>query len=301
MVRHRITLLLPFLLLLLAGCGSKPELSPKARFQMGLEAEMAFQDGQYETAAERFGTLYVLSGKRLHYAVEAAASYAMAGETGQAVRFLHRAINAGYHDLDELETRSDFDTLKSTLEWNGIVSAVMENQKLYRQRINPQLYSLFMADQADRTNIDWDNLTQDQIKAWVQRDRQRLMATDSLLAADSSRLTSDDFFHAAIIFQHGPDSTWYQRSNVLCQRALELNPDNEDASWLYAASMDRYLQSVGKPQIYGTQKWLRDGVWTLEPFDTSAVTDDERIDHHVPPLDYIRAQVAKRNQHTEKK
>ncbi|MFH0881374.1 MAG: DUF6624 domain-containing protein [bacterium] len=294
---HRIKAISLFLLVLLfaSGCSRKPVLSPTARFQMSIEAQMAFQNGQYSVAANRYSTLYTLTGKRLHYAVEAAAAWAMAGESGRAIQFLHRAIQGGYHDLNELESRDAFSTLKTTLEWNGIVNGVRENEKLYRQRINLTLYDLFQADQDDRRNLDWDALTDDQIKTWVMRDRQRMMATDSVLLADSSRLTSDDFFHAAIIFQHGPDSTWYHRANVLCQRALELNPDNEDANWLYAASMDRYLHSVGKPQIYGTQRNFKNGIWTVEPFDTSAVTDDNRIEHGIPPLGFLRAQVENSN------
>ncbi len=299
---NRIASTLPLLLILTLapGCGRKPGLSPRARFQMSIEAQMSFRNGQYGEAAWRYANLYALTGKRLHYAVEAAAAYSRAGETGKAVQFLHRAIQGGYRNLGELESRDDFSPLKSTLEWNGIVSGVRENEKLYRQRINNDLYQLYQADQADR-RVDLAHLTEDQIRGWVARDQVRLAAADSILRADSNSFTSDDFFHAALIFQHGPDSSWYRRANLLSRRALELNPDSEDANWLYAASMDRYLQSVGEPQIYGTQKTFKNGVWTVEPFDTAAVTDEERLEHGVPPAGFTLAQIQKRNEALEGK
>jgi hypothetical protein len=48
------------------------------------------------------------------------------------------------------------------------------------------------------------------------------------------------------------------------------------------ASENRYLQRIGKPQIYGTQFLFVDGAWTLEPIDTTALTDSRRGEWEVP-------------------
>ncbi len=49
------------------------------------------------------------------------------------------------------------------------------------------------------------------------------------------------------------------------------------AKWLAAATLDRYLQSVKQPQVFGTQlRRAEDGTWTLEPYDRSVISDSVR-------------------------
>lgn len=64
---------------------------------------------------------------------------------------------------------------------------------------------------------------------------------------------------------------------------MELDPLNSTARWLAAASKDRYLMTLGKPQLYGTQFKKVDGKWILWEVDPS-VTDEERAKWGVPPL-----------------
>ncbi len=73
----------------------------------------------------------------------------------------------------------------------------------------------------------------------------------------------------------------FELANQLAERAIELGED--DARWLYAATLDRYLTSQGKPQKYGTQYQNVDGKWVLLPVDP-ATTDEERAEYRVPPL-----------------
>jgi hypothetical protein len=53
----------------------------------------------------------------------------------------------------------------------------------------------------------------------------------------------------------------------LCRR---LPGQDRRARWLAAATLDRYLQKVGQPQVFGTQ-YRRAGTpnapWTMDPYD----------------------------------
>jgi hypothetical protein len=87
--------------------------------------------------------------------------------------------------------------------------------------------------------------------------------------------------YAAFIFQHGDCSAHYQFANRLAQIAMEAG--YTDAKWIYAASLDRYLMSIGKLQKYGTQYSWIEGEYQLYPVDPTT-TDEERAKYNVPAL-----------------
>ena len=119
-------------------------------------------------------------------------------------------------------------------------------------------------------------------------DARRLIAVDSVLTAGGAR-TANDFYHAAMIYQHGADTTSYRRAHDLATRAVELNPDHAEAKWLSAASWDRYLDESGQLQWYGTQYRCVDGLRRLLPVAEGRVTDEERRSLGVPSLAEARA------------
>lgn len=63
--------------------------------------------------------------------------------------------------------------------------------------------------------------------------------------------TAADFHDAAVLFQHGESAEDYMMAHVLAIEALLKGDDS--SKWLAAATLDRYLQIIGKPQIFGTQ------------------------------------------------
>jgi hypothetical protein len=150
--------------------------------------------------------------------------------------------------------------------------------------MNRELRDLFLADQAEREN----HPAYDTPEYWAlrERDTRRRQRVDELLA--SGLVTApDDFFHAALIYQHGEtlDEIW--RAHELAQRAAEMGAiellGDRDSLWLAAAALDRWLMYQGKPQKYGTQ-FVPDGkrirLWDVDP----ATTDTERAANHVPTL-----------------
>lgn len=143
---------------------------------------------------------------------------------------------------------------------------------------NPELTALFRADQADRNPPPPLSEAQELIKRDVAR-RQRVVE----LLAQSGAQSSNDYYHAAMIFQHGRELDDYLQAQKLAEKAAALDPSNAKAKWLQAASHDRYLWRQGKAQRYGTQYRKKDGRWELLPVDP-AFSDDERAALNCPPL-----------------
>lgn len=157
---------------------------------------------------------------------------------------------------------------------------------------NAKLGALYEQDQADRSggsdSIVWTLVNQ--------RDSLRRERVRELLDSNEVR-TSEDYRHAAMIFQHGSDTTAARLAHELAQQAVGLDSTNASATWLLAASWDRYQMRLGKPQWYGTQyvKDSENGPWRLYDIDTTAVSDHARRQLGVPTLEEARVRVEEFN------
>jgi len=137
--------------------------------------------------------------------------------------------------------------------------------------------ALFEGDQNARKDGfggDWDKISAD--------DARRRKITAGLIASGALK-SADDFYHAAYVFQHGDVPEDYLKAHALATAAVAKG--RSDAVWIMAATLDRYLQAIGKHQIFGTQFKIRNMVATQEPYDRSIVSDSLRSALHVPSLD----------------
>ena len=114
-------------------------------------------------------------------------------------------------------------------------------------------------------------------------DNRRLNIVLDLLKAGRVR-TGEELYYAGFILQHSMCNSHIKLANTLAAAAIDRGDEN--AKWLYAASMDRYLVGEGKPQKYGTQFAMRDGKPVQYPVDPG-VTDAERAKYNVLPLSEI--------------
>jgi len=153
---------------------------------------------------------------------------------------------------------------------------------------NAELIEIYRNDQADRQteNIDWSVVSK--------KDSLRELRIYQLLDSNKVR-TSKDYHNAAMIFQHGGDSTAYGMAVKLMRQSIEL--DSTANKWLLAAAIDRYLLSKDEPQIYGTQyqKFGKDEPWQLGKMDTTIISDAERIEYGVETLAEQREKVKQMN------
>jgi hypothetical protein len=144
--------------------------------------------------------------------------------------------------------------------------------------MHDELRALFAADQAERQpHPDYGTAAYWQLRA---RDAARRERVRALLAVESG-LGAEDWYHAALIWQHGeePDDIW--QAHTLAARAADAG--HAPARWLAAAALDRWRMYQDRPQRYGTQ-FVPDGtgyrLWDVDP----ATTDAERAAWDVPPL-----------------
>jgi len=224
-------------------------------------------------------------------------NYAMAfcaardGKTDEAFTYLDAAASYGFRDADLMLADPDLRPLHSDRRWRGAVSAVVLAGLHAKRDINGELLALFEADQADRSveNIDWNAVSA--------RATKRLARVRALLAAGAAK-EADDFYHAAMVFQHGETADDFRLAWDNARIAYEKG-GGKQAAWLACAAEDRWLQRTGKPQVWGTQFMGVPGkgtsVWTLEPFDRSAKTDAQREVMGVPSLAVSEARLKARN------
>ena len=172
----------------------------------------------------------------------------------------------------------------------GIYSCEQEKKKSQEvQEItdNSELLKMYNEDQAARTadNIDW--------KIVSKNDSLRRVRVYELLDSNKVR-TSLDYYHIAMVFQHGMDTLSSAMAVKMMRKRIEL--DSTASKWLLAAAIDRDLMRRGEPQIYGTQyRKLMNSPWELYKTDTTKITDKQRIEYGVETLAQQREKVKMMN------
>ena len=142
-------------------------------------------------------------------------------------------------------------------------------------RSNPEMQRIMEADQEPRQTLDISQMaaidTQDQAR------REQVLA---LLAKDALH-SGTDFEQAAFVFQHGSTPGDYLLAHTLAMIAVARG--NAGALWIASATLDRYLKSMDRPQVFGTQfNRQPDGNWSQEPYNRVLVSDKLRRKLGVP-------------------
>lgn len=114
---------------------------------------------------------------------------------------------------------------------------------------NAELARLYREDQSDREpadpkEIDWSKV--------APRDKARLARTKELYQENQLN-TANDYYHAALILQHGDVPEDFLLAHEFCVVAISKGRNDKYTRWLAAASEDRFLMNIGRPQRFGTQ------------------------------------------------
>ncbi len=150
-------------------------------------------------------------------------------------------------------------------------------------RDNPRLTDLYTQDQAGGRAIETLSSRSD-----------AALRSEALRLLDAGEVrTAADHYRAAMILQHGTDSTDFRRAHELASTAVAMG--DERARWLSVASLDRYLLSTGQPQRYATQFLETPDGWFLQHLDSTAVTDAERHRAGARTLAETRTFLARQN------
>lgn len=227
--------------------------------------------------------------EQAHDLYDAACCHARAGASDAAFAALGRAIDQGLHDQG-MESDADLEALHADPRWQTMLARLSAKIAEYRSTLNAELAQLYDEDQADRNTsagaqIDWAKV--------APRDEARRKRVDEILARGGAKAAAD-YYHAAMVYQHGDSPDEIQRAHDLAIKAVELDPKHDAARWLAAASEDRKLMYERKPQKWGTQYKKVDGKWILWPVDP-AITDAQRDAWNVPPLAEAEAEADRLN------
>lgn len=113
------------------------------------------------------------------------------------------------------------------------------------------------------------------------RDRRERAFTALGQLREAGRLSNDDLYHAAWLYNHGDSPEDAKFAHELASVASRRG--HAKARWLAAAAYDRWCMYEGRPQKFGTQ-FVPDGaryrLWDVD----SATTDAERAEWDVPSL-----------------
>jgi hypothetical protein len=122
------------------------------------------------------------------------------------------------------------------------------------------------------------------------RDRRREARVKELYEAASLR-TGKDFYRAAMVLQHATRPEDFLLAHEFC--AVALTKGDKDARWLAAATEDRYLMNIGRPQRFGTQYRSAGPDQSIKLYEVGpGVTDALRRELGVPALAEARRREA---------
>ena len=148
---------------------------------------------------------------------------------------------------------------------------------------NAELARLYREDQSDRTDgtkTDWSKVGP--------RDKARLARTKQLYQGNQLN-TPNDYYHAALILQHGDVPEDFLLAHEFCVVAISKGRNDKYTRWLAAASEDRFLMNIGRPQRFGTQYQAipANAPYKLYKVD-EGVTDELRRQMSTPTLDQAK-------------
>lgn len=197
--------------------------------------------------------------------------------------------NQVFVTLLEAETQSDVDQISGTRSFTVTKAAepltkAAEPLEMSAAEVSEELARMFAEDQSDRTMqpIDWEQVGP--------RDTARLARVKQLYHGQAIQ-TGEDYSHAAMILQHSPSAEDHLLAHEFCIAAI--SQDGEKAKWftlwLAAASEDRFLMNIGRPQRFGTQYRVNDGIASVYETDPE-MEDSLRRVFNVPPLLDAQAQ-----------
>lgn len=238
----------------------------------------AYHSKEYGRCAKIFVAAERAESKRaIIPVIGAARCFAGGGNASQSLRYLRFALSRGYRNCRLLASDAIWAPLRAGDQWSRVMRECLANEERYYGGLNAEVFVAFLNDQLDRGSGS------EEVSKVLKKDADRRRIVHLSIGGHFLR-TPDDYYHAAMVMQHGTTPEDLALARDLAKRATDIDPAHSNARWLYAAATDRYLQRTGKPQIYGTQYRSVDGRWTLDPFDQKAIDDEERARWAVPSL-----------------
>jgi hypothetical protein len=175
-------------------------------------------------------------------------------------------------------------------------SARQQEREASASSDNQELAKMYEDDQGDRAPaaagkpIDWNVVGP--------RDRQREARVKALYESGALR-TGKDYYRCAMVLQHASQPDDYLLAHELCVVALAKG--EKSARWLAAATEDRFLMNLKRPQRFGTQYFSSGPDKPMRLHEVApGVTDGLRHELGVPTLAEARRREAEMNEPVKK-
>lgn len=150
---------------------------------------------------------------------------------------------------------------------------------------NEELARLYKEDQDDRKPgepIDWELVSE--------RDRKREARVKELYKSDQL-VTGADYYHTAMILQHASRPEDFLLAHEFC--VVAIGKGEKKALWLAAATEDRFLMNLKRPQRFGTQYRSEKVNEPAKLYEVDVdVTDKLRREFNTPSLKDAKAREA---------
>ena len=147
----------------------------------------------------------------------------------------------------------------------GVALGQKKDSKPSQNEISRELRELYASDQKDQNDESWNEGT------GAEFDRRQTVRRNRVMEIIEAGMLADlqDWDCAAMLLQHGDTADDYLLAHILsmpCGIA-----DQSGGRFMCAATLDRFLQTVGRSQIFTTQSGAADpSVYApAEPFDDS--------------------------------
>jgi hypothetical protein len=151
---------------------------------------------------------------------------------------------------------------------------------------NAELARMYEEDQADREPVARTNTVPEGFWERVgARDTARRSRAREMLAAGQVR-TANDFDACAMLFQHGTEPDDYLFAHILA--SIAGFKGHSHGKWLSAAALDRFLQHVGRTQVFGTQYDFGPNATLVLKDVSNLLSDQEREQFRVRPTDMAK-------------
>lgn len=264
--------------------------TPMALLAKGPGPKMLIKQGDQQYEAENYAACaqsYGEAARRLNkpragLLYNLACCQALAGQGDVALGTLQEAINGGFWDVDHLKGDPDLVSLHETPAFKALPRAIEMAQAEFAKGNSLEVELLFQEAQGRGARDD-------------AQQAHRAAQAFSLFHTGKAK-NRDDLLKAGFILAQSDKPAHLLAAYKAGQRALESGHDNRYAMWLMATAWDGYLWSVGEPQIYGSQvRRGEDGLYTLEPIDTFAVSDAQRRSVGLPRIQQSQAKVDSMN------
>jgi len=210
----------------------KPEGAPLAR-----EANERLMKDDYEGALPLYRAAWDKGVTSNNSTYNGACAAAVTGHLDEAFVWLTRAADASWRDAEHLKIDTDLDSLRDDLRFAEFVKKVEANADSYDEENNSELRLLVEADQAARHNIpDMKESPEEERKAFWEKvsadDTERRTHVAEIVAAGGAK-TGDDYFAAALVYQHGDELDDFAKAREYAAKAVALG--NERGRWLAAS------------------------------------------------------------------